>query len=193
MIESSKTRSEDRRPKELFAKLFSSLLGFVYDCFDRIVIYGYLSGLSRPEQVVWFLREVSGIPVVIRRRSARRTGDYRALGPPPRCAGMSFASRTRPRCLNSFLLRRSGGASDCAFSSTRASNRLSCCSNLPIAGWKQLLVGPIGANDRFSVNRCSRPVVPCQRVNSNASVANSTLPFSSTAYLGTRTSCCSRV
>jgi hypothetical protein len=34
---------------ELFAKLFSSLLVFVYHCFDRIVIHGYLSGLSRPE------------------------------------------------------------------------------------------------------------------------------------------------
>ena len=32
---------------ELFAKLFSSLLVFVYHCFDRIVINGYLSGLSR--------------------------------------------------------------------------------------------------------------------------------------------------
>jgi hypothetical protein len=35
---------------ELFAKLFGILL-FVYRCFDRIVIHGYLSGLSRPEQV----------------------------------------------------------------------------------------------------------------------------------------------
>jgi hypothetical protein len=32
---------------ELFAKLFSSLLIFVYRCLDRIVIHGYLSGLSR--------------------------------------------------------------------------------------------------------------------------------------------------
>jgi len=29
---------------ELFAKLFGSLLVFVYHCFDRIVIHGYLSG-----------------------------------------------------------------------------------------------------------------------------------------------------
>jgi hypothetical protein len=43
---------------ELFAKLFSSLLVFVYHCFDRIVIHGYLSGLSRPEQVVYFFRDV---------------------------------------------------------------------------------------------------------------------------------------
>ena len=36
---------------ELFTTLFSDLLVFVYHCFDRIVIHGYLGGLSRPEQV----------------------------------------------------------------------------------------------------------------------------------------------
>ena len=43
----------------LFAKLFDSLLVFVYHYFDRIVIHGYLSGLSRPEQVVYFFRRSS--------------------------------------------------------------------------------------------------------------------------------------
>ena len=43
---------------ETFTKLFGSLLVFVYHCFDRVVINGYLSGLSRPEQVVHFVREV---------------------------------------------------------------------------------------------------------------------------------------
>jgi hypothetical protein len=45
---------------ETFTKLFGSLLLFVYHCFDRIVINGYLSNLSRPEQVVYFFREVLG-------------------------------------------------------------------------------------------------------------------------------------
>ena len=49
---------------ELFTKLFGDLLLFVYHCFDRIVIHGYLSGLSRPEQVVHFFRKVVGIPVL---------------------------------------------------------------------------------------------------------------------------------
>ena len=62
---------------ELFAKLFSSLLVFVYHCFDRIVIHGYLSGLSRPEQVVYFVRQVLGIPVVSKEGLSRRTDDYR--------------------------------------------------------------------------------------------------------------------
>jgi hypothetical protein len=31
---------------ELFTQLFDDLLAFVYHCFDRIVIYGYLSGFD---------------------------------------------------------------------------------------------------------------------------------------------------
>ena len=61
---------------ETFTKLFGSLLVFVYHCFDRIVINGYLSGLSRPEQVVWFFHEVLGIPVVAKEVLSRRTHDY---------------------------------------------------------------------------------------------------------------------
>jgi len=66
-----------RRPMELFAKLFDSLLVLVYHCFDRIVIHGYLSGLSRPEQVVYFFRDVVGVPVVDKSVLSQRTGDYR--------------------------------------------------------------------------------------------------------------------
>jgi hypothetical protein len=61
---------------ETFTKLFVSLLVFVYHCFDRIVINGYLSGLSRPGQVVHFVREVLGIPVVSKEVLSRRTDDY---------------------------------------------------------------------------------------------------------------------
>jgi hypothetical protein len=45
---------------DVFTKLFGDLLVFVYHCFDRIVIHGYLSGLSRPEQVVHFFRQRRG-------------------------------------------------------------------------------------------------------------------------------------
>src|SRR6476619_6869714 len=62
---------------ELFAKLFSSLLTFVYHCFDRIVIHGYLSGLSRPEQVVHFVHHVLGISVVSKAVLKQQTDDYR--------------------------------------------------------------------------------------------------------------------
>src|SRR5260370_27244714 len=59
---------------ELFEKLFGELLLFVY--FDRIVINGYLSGLSRPEQVVHFFRQVIGVPIVSNEVLAQRTLDY---------------------------------------------------------------------------------------------------------------------
>ena len=62
---------------ELFAKLFDSLLVSIYHCFDRIVINGYLNGLSRPEQVVHFVRHVLGIPVVSKEVLRQRTDDYR--------------------------------------------------------------------------------------------------------------------
>jgi hypothetical protein len=62
---------------EEFIQLFGNLLAFVYHCFDRMVIHGYLSGLSRPEQVVYFVREVLGLPVVSKEVLRQRTGDYR--------------------------------------------------------------------------------------------------------------------
>lgn len=64
-------------PMELFTKIFGNLLVFVYHCFDRIVIHGYLSTLSRPEQVVYFFREVLGLAAVDKEVLSRRTADYR--------------------------------------------------------------------------------------------------------------------
>jgi hypothetical protein len=62
---------------ELFTRLFGDLLTLVYHCFDRIVIHGYLSGLSRPEQVVYFVRHVLSIPVLSKEVLRQRTDDYR--------------------------------------------------------------------------------------------------------------------
>ena len=61
---------------ELFSRLFGSLLVFVYHCFDRVVINGYLSGISRPEQVVYFFHEVLDIPVITKEALSQRTVDY---------------------------------------------------------------------------------------------------------------------
>jgi ketosteroid isomerase-like protein len=43
-----------RGPMETFARLFGRLLTFVYHCFDRIVIQGYLPLMTRPEHIVYF-------------------------------------------------------------------------------------------------------------------------------------------
>src|SRR5213596_2155916 len=61
---------------ELFARLFGGLLLFVYHCFDRLVIHGYLSGLSRPEQVVYFFRQVVGVPTISKEVLSQRTSVY---------------------------------------------------------------------------------------------------------------------
>jgi len=61
---------------ELFQKLFSSLLLFVYHCFDRIVINGYLSALTRPENAVYFFRNVLGFRAITPEVLRQRTKDY---------------------------------------------------------------------------------------------------------------------
>ena len=60
---------------DTFIKLFGDLLVFVYHCFDRIVIHGYLSGMSRPEQVVHFFRQIVGVAAVDKEVLSRRTAD----------------------------------------------------------------------------------------------------------------------
>ncbi|MGH9354043.1 MAG: hypothetical protein ACRD2G_18090, partial [Terriglobia bacterium] len=61
---------------ELFTRLFEGLLLFVYHGFDRLVLNGYLWGLSRPEQVVYFFRDVVGVPVISKEVLSKRTSDY---------------------------------------------------------------------------------------------------------------------
>ena len=61
---------------ETFAKLFERFLVFVYHCFDRIVIQGYLPLLTRPEHIVHFFRDVHGqypiTPQVLAKRTSFR-------------------------------------------------------------------------------------------------------------------------
>src|SRR5215467_3573841 len=62
----------------LFTRLFGELVAFVYHCFDRIVIHGYLTGLSRPDQVAHFFRQVVGVPVITKETLSQRTGAYQS-------------------------------------------------------------------------------------------------------------------
>src|SRR5208337_1531300 len=61
---------------DVFTKLFGEFLVFVYYCFDRIVIHGYLTALSRPELVVHFFREIVGVAEVSKEALSQRTADY---------------------------------------------------------------------------------------------------------------------
>ena len=62
---------------EIFAKLFERFLVFVYHCFDRIVIQGYLPLLTRPEHIVHFFRDVHGQYPITPQVLAKRTLEYR--------------------------------------------------------------------------------------------------------------------
>src|SRR5260370_31116966 len=72
-------RPEDprRRPMETFAKLFARFLVFVYHCFDRIVIQGYLPLLTPPEHIVHFFRDLHGQYPVTPQVLAKRSLEYR--------------------------------------------------------------------------------------------------------------------
>ena len=63
---------------ETFVKLFERFLVFVYHCFDRVVIQGYLPLLTRPGHIVHFFRDVHGQYPITPEVLAKRTTQYRA-------------------------------------------------------------------------------------------------------------------
>ena len=61
---------------ETLIQIFSPMMGFIYHCFDRIVINGYISMLSRPENVVYFFRNILEEPCITKELLGLRTKDY---------------------------------------------------------------------------------------------------------------------
>ena len=61
---------------ETFAKLFGSLVVFVYHCFDRMVILGHLPLLTRPEHIVHFFRDVHKTYPITKDALRKRTNEY---------------------------------------------------------------------------------------------------------------------
>ena len=61
---------------EEFVRLFGELLTFVYHCFDRVVILGYLPLLTRPENLVHFFRDVRGVGAITKEVLRQRTDQY---------------------------------------------------------------------------------------------------------------------
>ncbi len=62
---------------ETFVKLFGNLLAFVYHCFDRLVIQGYLPLLAREAHIVHWFRDVHGIYPITPEALKKRTDEYR--------------------------------------------------------------------------------------------------------------------
>lgn len=63
---------------QLFLKLFESSLQWFYHCFDRIVINGYLSFLTRENNLAYFFREVCKKPKITKEVLVERTRAYQA-------------------------------------------------------------------------------------------------------------------
>jgi hypothetical protein len=61
---------------ELFTKLYGAWLLFTYHCFDRVVISGYLMGMQRCGQVVYWLQNVLGITAIDKAALSKRSGEY---------------------------------------------------------------------------------------------------------------------
>jgi hypothetical protein len=61
---------------ETFHRLFGSLLSFVYHCFDRVVIQGYLPLLTREEHIVHFFRDVHHVYPITKEVLRKRTNEY---------------------------------------------------------------------------------------------------------------------
>ena len=61
---------------QLFRKLFSSWIQFVYHSFDRVVINGYLDFFRTESHVVVFFQQVRGEPVITKAVLRQRTAEY---------------------------------------------------------------------------------------------------------------------
>jgi hypothetical protein len=61
---------------EKLARLFGRSIRFAYHCFDRIVIRGYLSTLSRPENIVYFFRTIKQVECISKETLRQRTDQY---------------------------------------------------------------------------------------------------------------------
>ena len=56
--------------------IIGNMLFYTYHCFDRIVINGYLSMLSRAENVAYFFHNVVGEPCITKEVLSARTNHY---------------------------------------------------------------------------------------------------------------------
>jgi len=61
---------------EKLTRLFGRSIRFAYHCFDRIVIRGYLSTLSRPENIAYFFRTIKQVDCISKETLRQRTDQY---------------------------------------------------------------------------------------------------------------------
>jgi len=60
------------------SELLGQAVQFVYTCWDRIVLSGYIERLQRPENLIYFFQDVVGIPCIEPTVLEQRTNAYKA-------------------------------------------------------------------------------------------------------------------
>jgi hypothetical protein len=92
---------------ERFLQLFARLVDFTYTIWDRIVLRGYYAALQRPENIVYFFREVCGVRCITPAVLAQRTERYRRWveGEPTRHPDPERTARSEEGRIRSFSLQ----------------------------------------------------------------------------------------
>jgi hypothetical protein len=72
----SPTPSQEDHPVDRLSAVLGQAVQFVYTCWDRIVLSGYIERLQRPENLLYFFHNVVGIdtvePAVLEQRITQR-------------------------------------------------------------------------------------------------------------------------
>src|SRR5689334_1190106 len=70
--------SQEGHPMERLLELLGPAVQFVYTCWDRIVLHGYLERLQRPESLIYFFHDVLGVACIDPAVLEQRTKTYKA-------------------------------------------------------------------------------------------------------------------
>src|SRR6266702_4370262 len=69
---------QEGHPVDRLSALPGNAVQFVYTCWDRIVLSGYIERLQRPENLIYFFQDVVGINAVEPAVLEQRTNAYKA-------------------------------------------------------------------------------------------------------------------
>src|SRR6266853_1442635 len=69
---------QESHPVDRLLELLGTAVQFVYTCWDRIVVTGYIERLQRPENLVYFFHDLVGVACIEPAVLEQRTAAYRA-------------------------------------------------------------------------------------------------------------------
>src|SRR5437763_7498960 len=69
---------QEGHPMDRLSELLGIAVQFVYTCWDRIVLNGYIERLQRPENLIYFFHDVVGVACIEPPVLGQRTNAYKA-------------------------------------------------------------------------------------------------------------------